>query len=347
MKALIYDEFQMPPRIDKVSDPSVKSNGAIIKVKATGLCRSDWHGWMGHDKDIILPHVPGHEFAGEIVELGPEVQRWKIGERVTAPFVCACGNCAQCIEGNQQVCRNQFQPGFTAWGSFAEYVAIENADINLVSLPEKMSYITAASLGCRFATSFRAVIDQAKIREDQWISIFGCGGVGLSALMIAKAVNANVIAVDIDQEKLKLAESLGADECINSKSSQDLISEVRSLSNGGVHASIDAIGERKVFANSIRCLRPRGKHIQVGILPPRQALQAIPVYSVLADELEILGSHGMQAHRYPVMLKMIEEGKLNPNLLIGEKINLEQAATTLTRMDRFESLGMTVISDLS
>ena len=202
MKAAIYNEFQGPIQIETVPDPEPQTNGVVLKVEATGICRSDWHGWMGHDADISLPHVPGHELAGRIVEIGGEIKSWKIGDRVTLPFVGGCGKCQPCIEGNPQVCDNQFQPGFTHWGSFAEYVAINYAEQNLVRLPNQISFEEAASLGCRYITAFRAVADQGKLREGQAISIFGCGGVGLSAILIARALGAQVIAVDIDPVKL-------------------------------------------------------------------------------------------------------------------------------------------------
>ena len=158
-----------------------------MRVKATGVCRSDWHGWVGHDKDITLPHVPGHELAGVVEAVGRDVRKWKRGDRVTVPFVCGCGECPQCQAGHQQVCDHQFQPGFTHWGSFAEFVSIHRADLNLVALPESLAFDTAASLGCRFATSFRAVVDQGRTSAGQWVAVHGCGGVGLSAVMIANA----------------------------------------------------------------------------------------------------------------------------------------------------------------
>jgi alcohol dehydrogenase len=127
MKAALYETFAQPFSVQNVPDPTPTPTGVVIAVKATGLCRSDWHGWMGHDSDIVLPHVPGHEFAGEIVAVGRDVKSWKVGQRVTVPFVCGCGTCPQCASGNHQVCDHQFQPGFTHWGSFAQYVAIDRA----------------------------------------------------------------------------------------------------------------------------------------------------------------------------------------------------------------------------
>ncbi len=210
MKAIVIEAFAQPMQVCTVPDPAPHDGGVVIQVKATGLCRSDWHGWMGHDTDIVLPHVPGHELAGTIVALGKGVSRWKLGQRVTAPFVCGCGSCPQCASGNHQICDHQSQPGFTHWGSFAEYVALDHADVNLVRLPESIDDVTAASLGCRFVTSFRAMVDQARVTAGQWVAVHGCGGVGLSAIMIAHAQGANVIAVDISPDKLALAQSVGA-----------------------------------------------------------------------------------------------------------------------------------------
>ncbi|MCA0419207.1 MAG: alcohol dehydrogenase catalytic domain-containing protein, partial [Proteobacteria bacterium] len=121
MKAVVYEAFGQAPELRILPDPTPEPHSVIIKVEATGLCRSDWHGWVGHDPDIRLPHVPGHELAGVIAAVGRSVVRFREGDRVTVPFVSGCGSCPQCHSGNQQVCDDQFQPGFTHWGSFAEY----------------------------------------------------------------------------------------------------------------------------------------------------------------------------------------------------------------------------------
>lgn len=344
MKALIYRDFQTSASIEIVRDPNPSVDGVVIEVKASGICRSDWHGWMGHDSDIVLPHVHGHEFAGIIRSVGKNVRKWKIGERVTVPFVSGCGKCPQCTSGNQQVCDTQFQPGFTHWGSFAEYVSIDRADINLVSLPEQMSFEVAASLGCRFATSFRAVVDQGKVSGGQWVAVHGCGGVGLSAIMIANAMGANVIAIDIENAKLDLAKKIGAVASINAKETNP-IEAVKSITKGGAHLSIDALGSPETCFNSVSSLRKRGKHIQVGLLLGDQLNPKIPMNLVISNELEILGSHGMQAWRYPEMIEMITSGKMNPELLIGKKIRLKQASNALAEMDRFNFYGMTLINE--
>ncbi len=342
MKAAVYEQFQGPITICEVADPTPSTAGVVLAVKACGICRSDWHGWMGNDPDIKLPHVPGHEIAGEVAAVGREIRNFKVGDRVTLPFVCGCGSCEPCSNGDQQVCDRQFQPGFTAWGGFAEYVAIEYADLNLVKLPDELSYITAASLGCRFATSFRAVVDQGCVAPDQWVAIYGCGGVGLSAIMIAAAFGARAIAIDISNDKLEFARSIGAETVINSTYG-DPVEAILDITEGGAHISIDALGHPDILFRSIASLRKRGKHIQVGIMESGKHSPPIPIDKVIGRELEIIGSHGMQAHRYPEMLEMIRQGRLEPQRLIGKKISLDESPRILMSMNKFTGSGVTVL----
>jgi alcohol dehydrogenase len=344
MKAVVFEQFGTPPAVRNVPDPTPTPDGVVVKVEATGLCRSDWHGWMGHDADIRLPHVPGHELAGTIAAAGRGVMRYKVGDRVTVPFVSGCGRCGECRSGNQQVCEAQFQPGFTHWGSFAEYVAIDFADQNLVHLPGSMDFVTAASLGCRFATSFRAIADQARVQGGEWVAVHGCGGVGLSAIMIAAALGANPIAIDISEEKLALARKLGAVAAINVRETDDIAGAVREITQGGAHVSIDALGSPVTCFNSIKNLRRRGRHVQVGLMLGEHATPQIPMAQVIGHELEIYGSHGMQAWRYDAMLTMITAGKLDPRKLIGREISLEEAVPALVAMDRATDLGISVIT---
>lgn len=345
MKAVVYEAFAAPPQIQHVPDPTPEAHGVVVKVMATGVCRSDWHGWMGHDPDIRLPHVPGHELAGIVEAVGKDVTQWREGDRVTVPFVGGCGSCPECYSGNHQVCDSQFQPGFTHWGSLAQYVGIHQADINLVALPETLDFATAASLGCRFVTSFRAVVDQGKASAGQWVAVHGCGGVGLSAIMIANAVGANVVAVDISAEKLQLARELGAVATVNATEVADVAEAVIEVTRGGAHVSLDALGHPTTCFNSISNLRKRGKHVQVGLMLADHSTPAIPMSKVIAHELEILGSHGMQAHRYGAMLDMIQTGKLSPEKLVGQRISLERSIEALTSMDEFQGVGVTVVTE--
>ncbi|TWH30476.1 alcohol dehydrogenase [Isoptericola variabilis J7] len=143
---MVYDSFGGPVTVREVPDPVAPDGGAVVRVHASGLCLSDWHGWAGHDPDIdALPHVPGHELAGVVEAVGTGVRRWRVGDRVTVPFVCGCGACAWCAAGQAQVCPNQTQPGFTHRGSDAELVALHAADTNLVAVPDGVTDAEAAS----------------------------------------------------------------------------------------------------------------------------------------------------------------------------------------------------------
>ncbi len=344
MKAVVFEKFGGPLRVAQVADPVAADDGVVIRVEASGICRSDWHGWLGHDPDITrLPHVPGHELAGVVEETGKSVTRWKRGDRVTVPFVCACGTCPECASGNHQVCDRQFQPGFTGWGSFAQYVALRYADVNLVRLPEELDFVTAASLGCRFATSYRAIVAQGRVAPGQWVAVHGCGGVGLSAVMIARALGARVIGIDIDTKVLALAGTLGAAVTINAKETADVAGAIRDVTGRGADVSIDALGSTTTCANSILCLRKRGRHVQVGLLAGDDYLPRLPMHRVIGWELEFCGSHGMQASKYGEMLAMIVSGRLNPQAMIGRTVPMEDAPDELAKMGQFGSVGITVI----
>ncbi|MEV0010301.1 zinc-dependent alcohol dehydrogenase family protein [Streptomyces sp. NPDC051840] len=344
MRAVVFEEFGQEARVRDLPDPAPPAGGVVVRVEATGLCRSDWHGWMGHDPDIVLPHVPGHELAGVVEGVGSGVRNWRVGDRVTVPFVCACGRCSACASGAQQVCERQTQPGFTHWGSFAEYVALEEADVNLVRVPEGLSSATAAALGCRFATAFRAVVGQGRAAAGQWVAVHGCGGVGLSAVMIAVACGARVVAVDVSPQALDLARAFGAAACVNASEHPGGADEaVREVTGGGAHLSLDALGSPVTCAASVRSLRRQGRHVQVGLLPSAAGDPVVPMARVIAWELEILGSHGMAAHDYPTMMDMVGAGTLRPDRLVTSLIGLDAAPAALAAMGTTPGAGVTVI----
>ncbi|MET8611793.1 zinc-dependent alcohol dehydrogenase family protein [Streptomyces misionensis] len=343
MRAVLFEEFGKPAQVREVPDPAPAEHGVVVRVEATGLCRSDWHGWMGHDPDIVLPHVPGHELAGVVEAVGARVTGPRPGDRVTVPFVCACGTCAACAAGDQQVCERQTQPGFSHWGSFAQYVALDHADVNLVAIPDDMPYATAAGLGCRFATAFRAVVQQGRVAAGQWVAVHGCGGVGLSAVMIAVAAGARVVAVDISPGALELARRFGAAHCLDARTVPDPAAAVRELTGGGAHLSLDALGSPVTCAASVNSLRRRGRHVQVGLLPSADGTTPVPMARAIALELELLGSHGMAAHTYPGMLELVRSGALRPDLLVTSVIGLDAAPAALAAMADAPGAGVTVV----
>jgi alcohol dehydrogenase len=341
MKAAVYNTFNGAIHIKQVDDPVLAETEAIIEVQASGICRSDWHGWKGHDPDIQLPHVPGHEFSGIVKEVGSKVSLFQAGDRVTAPFCCGCSTCSQCITGNQHICDNHFQPGFTDWGSFAQYVKIKNADFNLVRLPSTIDFISAAGLGCRFITAFHGIVNQGKVDDSMFVAIHGCGGVGLSAVMIAAVYGAKVVAVDITEESLQKAKSVGAAYTINA-TKENVVGKVLEITGNGANLSMDALGSHETSRNSINCLAKKGKHIQAGILGSANDI-TVSTADLIAKETEIIGSHGMPLADYDIIFDLISSKKVDLSLLIDRTVKLEDVHQELLNMDTYANSGMVII----
>jgi alcohol dehydrogenase len=293
---------------------------------------------MGHDPSIVLPHVPGHELCGVVAEVGADVRGWSLGDRVTVPFCCGCGTCEPCRLGETQVCDHDFQPGFTAWGSFAEYVALPRADLNLVRVPDALSDVEAASLGCRFMTAWAALHVHAGVQAGEWVAVHGCGGVGLAAVMIAVAAGARVAAVDIDPAKLARARDLGAEAVVG----EDVVSSILDATGGGAHVSLDALGLPETSVNSVECLRKRGRHAQVGLLLGAHRVVGMPMAKVISRELRIFGVHGMAVRHYPGMLSAIAGGSVRPGELVAKTISLDEVSDEVASMGAFAQEGVTV-----
>lgn len=343
MRAVVYDQFTAEPEVRDVPDPVPSDAGVVVRVETTGLCRSDAHGWLGHDDGIALPHVPGHELVGRIHAVGPAVERFRVGDRVTVPFVCACGRCAQCLAGNGQVCPNQTQPGFTHWGSYAELVALHDADVNLIPVPESLDAGAAALLGCRFATAFRGLVHRAGLRSGERLLVVGCGGVGLSAAMIGVALGAEVIAVDIDASALARAASIGVTHTIDSSGLDEaaVLARIAEAAPAGVQVSVEALGHESTMRLSLLALAPMGRQVQIGLFSSEPTL---PLPRIISQELSLHGSHGMPASDYSELLELVSSGALRPQDLIEHRIGLDEAPAALVALasgDR--STGVTVI----
>ncbi|PMP77274.1 MAG: alcohol dehydrogenase, partial [Chloroflexus aggregans] len=184
-----------------------------------------------------------------------------------------------------------------------------------------------------------------RVGAGEWVAVYGCGGVGLSAIMLASALGGQVIGIDINPERLELARAVGATAVVDAMAEADAVSAVRDLSGGGVHLSLDALGSPTTCANSIASLRKRGRHVQVGLLLAEQRMPPLPMDIVVARELVIMGSHGMQTHRYDAMLDLIQSGKVQPQRLIGRTIRLDETPAALVDLDSFRGAGVTVITE--
>jgi len=348
MRAAVFEGVRKPLVVRDMPDPSPAPDGAVIRVEANGICRTDWHLWTGDwtwvGIQLPTPHVFGHEFCGVVEETGANVKNWKSGDRVLVPFSQGEGSCEWCRTGHHNICDTPLVPGVAYWGGFGRKVAVPYADVNLVRLPEKVAFTDAASMGCRYMTAFHALVDQAEVRPGEWVAVHGCGGVGLSAVQIAAAMGANVIAVDVSDEKLAAAKGEGALHTINA-SKDEPIGAIMGLTGGGAHVSIDALGVKATCTNSVMCTRKRGRHIQVGLTSGAEQGQiALPIDIIVLKEVRIIGSLGMQAPNFGRMLQMVENGKLNPGKLVHKKIKLEEASGVLESMDKYATVGVTVIS---
>jgi alcohol dehydrogenase len=347
VRALTYAAFGAPLEVVELPDPVAPPGGAVVRVVASGLCRSDWHGWMGHDSDITtFPHVPGHELAGVVESVGAGVDAGWLGRRVTAPFVMACGECSVCLAGNAQVCPRQRQPGFTDPGSFAELVVVHAATTNLVALPEGLDERRAAGLGCRVATAHRAVVSRARVAAGEDVVVIGAGGVGLAAVAVARSRGARVCAVDVSAASLDRALFNGADEVVDASIGPErVVTAVTSWSGGGAAVSIDALGSPEACRTGILSLARRGRHVQVGLLPPAAGRVDVPMERVIGWELDVLGSHGMAAADYPALLDDVVSRRLDLGDLLApdEPLGLEAAGQALAAMGSTPSRGIVLV----
>jgi D-arabinose 1-dehydrogenase-like Zn-dependent alcohol dehydrogenase len=350
MRAAVIDKLNEPLTVRDVPDPVCPPDGAIVRVEANGICRTDWALWAGNfwtgGPELSLPFVLGHEFAGTIEETGADVRGWRKGDRVTFPMNPGEGTCEMCRAGNQQVCEHfeTLVPGVSYWGSFAEYVAVRYADVNLVALPDALSCTDAASLGCRYMAAFHGLIDQARVRGGEWVAVHGAGGgMGLAAVQIAAAVGANVVAVDISEDKLAAARELGAVRTVHAGRDEPA-EAIRELTGGGAHVSVDAVGLAATCRASVRSLRIRGRHLQLGHTTPAERGEvALPIDVMMIRELEFLSAFGMAGQRFGTMLNMIEAGRLDPGKVVSRTVGLAQAGEVLRSMESYGTLGVIVI----
>ena len=343
MRAAVIQEYRADLSLQTVPDPVCEADGVVVKVLACGICRSDWHGWVGEHAKVKPGAIPGHEYCGEVVEAGP-LARWTVGERIIAPFILACGECPECRSGQTTTCRAQRVPGFGEPGAYAEYVSVPHAH-NLTRLPDFLTPALAAGLGCRVTTAYHALTGRAGVQAGEWLAIHGTGGIGLSALLIGKALGARIVAVDVVGERLTHALSLGAEHVINAAEG-DTAARIREVTGGGAHVSIEALGIEATANASIECLRPLGRHVQVGLPTGHTAQMQINMNAVYMKQLALFGTRGMPAWRYPSLLSLIETGQVDVRPIVARHVALSQASAEVRAFDGPMSPGVAVITDL-
>ncbi|MFB6353301.1 MAG: zinc-dependent alcohol dehydrogenase family protein [Halobacteriales archaeon] len=353
MRAAVLTAYQEPLEIQDVERPEPDADGVVARVDACGVCRSDWHGWQGNwewfDYKPPLGHILGHEPAGTVIEVGEDVESVDVGDAVAIPFNFACGTCHECRMGYENLCENHLGLGFQegAPGAFAEEVPIPNAEINAVPLPESVSPVEMAGLGCRFMTAFRGMAHQAEVGRGEDVVVYGLGGIGLSAVQIADALGGNVIGVDIMDEKLEMAEELGAVETVNADDG-DPVEAVRSLTDGGADVSLDALGIDETCQNAINSLGTRGRHVQIGLTGREQAGYIdLPTDTIVMNEIEIRGSSGIPPARYGEIFDMVRTGKLDPGAVVTDHIGLDDVNDELEAMTDYATVGIPVVDEFA
>ena len=352
MRAAVLEEYGEPLSIEDVDAPAAAADGAVVELEACGICRSDWHGWQG-DWDWLGLKPPtgqilGHEPAGRVVEVGDDVETVREGDHVAVPFNLGDGTCPQCANGHGNTCENVVPLGFTevAQGAFAEQVHVPAADYNVVGLPDGVSSTDMAGLGCRFMTSFHALAHRADVEAGDWVAVHGCGGVGLSAIHIADALGGNVVAVDLDDEKLELAEDLGAAATVNAGDVGDVPGEVRDIADDHVGVSVDALGIAETCQNSVGSLGTRGQHVQIGLTTEEEGgTVELPTDAMVMNEIEFLGSLGMPPTKYDEIFRMVASGKLDPSAVVTDRVGLDGVSDQLAAMTDFGTVGIPVVDE--
>jgi len=343
MRAAVVREFNADLSIERLPDPDCPSNGVVLEVAACGVCRSDFHGWVGEHPKVSSGSVLGHEYCGTVVAAGAQAKH-KIGDRLIAPFILGCGDCPACATGKSNTCESAIVPGFGTQGAYAEYVAVP-FDHNLVHLPQTLSPALAAGLGCRVTTAWHALTDRAAVQTGEWVAIHGTGGIGLSSLLLAKMLGARVIAVDIVDDKLAHAKMLGADATVNA-ATEDAAAAIRDITGGGAQVSIEALGIAATTNASVECLAVLGRHVHVG-MPAGDGMMQINMRAIYAKQLAFYGTRGMPSWKYPKLLDMIERGDVDLSPMLDREVPLSGASAELRAMHGATPPGTAVITDFS
>jgi alcohol dehydrogenase len=341
MRAAVVRKFNEDLDIETVPDPICPHNGVVLEVEACGICRSDFHGWVGEHPRVRNGSILGHEYCGTVVEAGPQAT-YTVGDRLIAPFILACGACPACQTGVSNTCENQIVPGFGTPGAYAEYVAVP-FDHNLVYLPDSMNPALAAGLGCRVTTAWHALTDRAAVKAGEWVAVHGTGGIGLATLLLAKMLGAQVIVVDVVDEKLQHAQNLGADAAINAAKT-DAATAIREITGSGANVSIEALGIEETTSASVECLATLGRHVHVG-MPAGDGLMQINMRAIYTKQLSFFGTRGMPAWKYPSLLGMIERGQVDISPMVAREVALSDASAELRSMHGPTSPGTAVITD--
>lgn len=337
MKAAVLHEFKNALVLEDVARPLLEANDVLIQVEACGICHSDLHvvdgDWPQFTSITKIPLIPGHEIAGRVVEKGSDVRELKIGDRVGVPWIYwTCGECEFCREGNENLCARQKITGVMVDGGFAEFVKAPAS--HAAKIPDMLSPVEAAPLFCAGVTIYRA-LKQARISAGQRLAIFGIGGLGHLAVQFARTLGVEVTAIDVTDEKLRLAETLGAADCLNAAST-NVAKALRS--KGGVHVALVTSAAKAAYDTAFACVRPTGTLLAVGL--PAENI-CFPPILMAAKEVRIHASAvGTRADLCEV-LALASQGKIRCHTAT---LPLSDVNTALDQLRHGQVSGRIVLS---
>jgi propanol-preferring alcohol dehydrogenase len=354
MRAVQVQHLRKPMEVRDIAIPDIGDDDVLVRVTACGICRTDWHVWNGDwtwaGLNLPIPITLGHEIGGIVERVGSSISHLKPGMRVCVPFNLADGTCEYCRKGMQNLCENAAW-GFTTPGSggFAQYARVPNANLNCVALPENVTEKDGAALGCRYMTSYRAVRSRARVQAGETVVVVGAGGVGTSAIQIAAAMGALVVAIDTKDSALQSVRKLGASHVINSAdlSTQDVRDRVKELvGSKGADVAIDAMGGTNSTLNALHSLAKGGRLCVAGLTTQDDHGEiSIPVDQLVFNEWSLVGTLGNPHSDYPELLRLVDSGKLQPGKLITEEVALNDVQSVFDRIPSFETEGFVVVTD--
>jgi D-arabinose 1-dehydrogenase-like Zn-dependent alcohol dehydrogenase len=353
MRAVQIDEIRKPMTLRDIAVPEIGDDDVLVRVTASGICRTDWHLWNGDwgwsGVKLGLPMVLGHEIAGVLEKVGSNVTNLRVGQRVCVPFNFACGHCTYCHKGTQNLCDNASWAFLTTGsGGFAEYARVPNARLNCMGMPDDVTDLDGAALGCRYMTAYRAVRTRADVRGGETVAVVGIGGVGRSAVQIAAAFGGQVIAIDHKPAALEAAKKIGAIEVINSSglTPEQVAGRVRAINGGkGVDVAIDAVAGQNATLTALKSLAKGGRLVVAGLTSQEEKGElTMPIDVLVLTELSMIGTLGNPHGDYPELLGLVGNGKLQPSKLLDREVALEDVQSVFNQMPKFDTNGFVVVT---
>ncbi len=332
MRAARFYKVGEPLKIELIAVPRLGSGDVLVNVKTCGICGSDIHiVYEGVTPTAYSPITLGHEPSGVITEVGSEVEGWKIGDRVTINPFLTCGKCINCLSGNSQICLSRHVIGIHAEGGLAEFLKVPAK--NLVRLPENIPFDQGAIIADAVATPFHAITRRGNLRAGEKVAVFGCGGLGIHGVQIAKLCGASlVIAVDAVDSTLERAKRVGADEVINPQR-EGSVQKIKEMTGGmGVDLALEFIGHRETIEQATHCVRIGGRTVIVGLGP--ETITLLPPTSFVRTELSFLGSYGSTNLEIQKVVDLLANGKLVLSGSITERVSLEEVNMGLDHLYR-------------